>query len=225
MTNKRIADESTVRPFIARTIRRFSAPIIFGWLTITAIVTVCVPPLEKVAEQRSVSMTPSEAPSIQAMKRIGKVFKESDSDNVAMIVLESEQPLDDSAHKYYDGLIRKLKDDPTHVQHIQDFWGDPLTAAGAQSSDGKATYVLLDLAGNQGQPLATESIEAVRNIVALSPPGKELKVYLTGPSVIVADMHTLGDKSLLKITGTTIAVIFVLLLIVYRSPLPSLCCC
>ena len=37
------------------------------------------------------------------------------------------------------------------MQHIQDFWGDPLTAAGSQSTDGKAAYVQVYLAGNQGE--------------------------------------------------------------------------
>ena len=68
---------------------------------------------------------------------MGQKFKESDSDSFAMIVLESEQQLGDDAHRYYDTMIRQLKDDPTHVQHVQDFWGDPLTAPGAQSTDGK----------------------------------------------------------------------------------------
>ena len=37
------------------------------------------------------------------MKRMGEDFKESNSENVAVIVLEGEQPLGDDAHKYYDG--------------------------------------------------------------------------------------------------------------------------
>ena len=88
-------------------------------------------------------------------------FKPSDptvspwSGSVAMIVLEGQQPLGDDAHKYYDRLIRQLKDDPKHVQHVQDFWGDPLTAGAAQSADGKAAYVQVILAGNQGRPRAT----------------------------------------------------------------------
>ena len=41
-------------------------------------------------------------------------------------------------------LIRKLRADK-HVQSVQDFWGDPLTAAGAQSNDGKAAYVQMNL--------------------------------------------------------------------------------
>lgn len=84
------------------------------------------------------------------MRRIGELFKESDSDNTAMILLEGDQPLGDNAHYYYNNLVRQLSSDTTHVQHIQDFWGDPLTAEGAQSTDGKAAYVQLNLAGNMG---------------------------------------------------------------------------
>ena len=103
-------------------------------------------------------MAPNDAPSLQAMQRIGKEFKEFDSNSSVMIVLEGDQPLGDAAHKYYDGLINKLEADTKHVEHIQDFWGDPLTASGAQSADGKAAYVQVYLAGNQGESLANESV-------------------------------------------------------------------
>ena len=69
------------------------------------------------------------------------------------------------AHEYYDEMVKKLEADTTHVEHVQDFWSDPLTAAGAQSNDGKAAYVQVYLAGNQGETLANESVEAVQNIV------------------------------------------------------------
>lgn len=57
------------------------------------------------------------------MARMGKAFKESDSDSTAMIVLEGDQPLGPNAHQYYADLIRQLRADTKHVQHIQDFWG------------------------------------------------------------------------------------------------------
>ncbi len=97
-----------------------------------------------------------------AMKRVGEVFKEFNSNSSAMIVLEGQQPLGDDAHKFYDELIEKLEADPKHVEHVQDFWSDPLTAAGSQSSDGKAAYVQVYLRGNQGEALANESVEAVQ---------------------------------------------------------------
>ena len=56
-----------------------------------------------------------------AMKHMGKVFKEFDSDSVAMIVLEGKQPLGAEAHEYYDTLIQKLRQDTKHVTHVQDF--------------------------------------------------------------------------------------------------------
>jgi len=204
-------------PWVPRTIRRLAVPIILAWLVIVFLVSTLVPPLEKVAEQRQVSLSPKDAPSVQAMEITGKKFQESDSDSFAMIVLESDQRLGDDAHIYYDSLIRQLKADPAHVQHVQDFWGDPITAPGAQSQDGKAVYVQLNLAGNQGTTLGDQSLLAVRAIVNRTPAPKGVTAYVTGPAALITDMHHSGNSSLIKITVTTMLVIFTMLLLVYRS--------
>ena len=73
---------------------------------------VTVPQLEVVGQMRSVSMSPAEAPSVIAMKRVGEVFEESKSDSSAMIVLEGDQPLGADAHRYYDELVAKLEPTP-----------------------------------------------------------------------------------------------------------------
>src|SRR5882762_7544095 len=204
-------------PMIPRFIRLFSVPILLGWLAITVLVNVIAPQLEVVGEAHAVSLAPNDAPSLEAMQRIGKDFKEFDSNSSAMIVLEGDQPLGDSAHKFYDGLIAKLEADTKHVEHIQDFWGDPLTASGAQSADGKAAYVQIYLAGNQGQSLANESVQAVRDIIDKTPPPPGIKVYVTGPTPLSNDQHHAGDKTVKVITALTMGVIFVMLLFVYRS--------
>src|SRR5215475_6286977 len=152
-------------PMIPRFIRLFCVPILLGWLALTVLVNVVAPQLEVVGEAHSVSLAPTDAPSMQAMQRSGRDFKEFDSNSSAMIVLEGDQPLGDAAHKYYDGLIKKLEADTKHVEHIQDFWGDPLTASGAQSADNKAAYVQVYLAGNQGESLSNESVQAVREVI------------------------------------------------------------
>ncbi|WP_454560796.1 MMPL/RND family transporter [Mycobacterium haemophilum] len=205
------------RPLIARMIHAFAVPIIVGWLAICVVLTIFVPSLEAVEQARSVSLSPQEAPSYTAIRRIGQVFHEGNSDSSAMIVLEDDQPLGDAAHKYYDVLIRKLRADTKHVQNVQDFWADPLTAAGAQSNDGKAVSVQLRLAGNRGEPLANESVEAVRKIVAETPAPPGLKTYVTGASPLIVDMQRSGEKSMFRITVASVVVIFVMLLLVYRS--------
>jgi putative drug exporter of the RND superfamily len=204
-------------PLIARMIYRLSVPIILGWLVLIAVLTFAVPSLEQVGRESAVSLVPKDAPSFQAMQRMGEVFQESDSDSVAMIVLEGDKPLGEDAHRYYDDLVRQLRADTKHVQHVQDYWGDSLTASGVQSADDLSAYVQLNLAGNQGQALANESVEAVRGIVAQTAPPPGVKSYVTGPSPLITDMNHAGDTSIMKITVVTLVVIFTMLLFVYRS--------
>ena len=205
------------RPKFMRFVRRFAVPIIVAWLLLTVAVNVLVPPIESVARNHAVTMSPQDAPAMIAAKRIGEKFHESDSDSIAMIVLESDKKLGEEAHRYYDGLVKKLQADPTHVQHVQNVWGDPLTAAGVQSRDGKAAYVQLNLAGNQGSTLGNESVKAVREIVDDSAPPKGLKVYVTGPAALTTDMNEAADKSMFKMMAVTGVVIMIMLFIAYRS--------
>ncbi|OBH36039.1 hypothetical protein A5684_15015 [Mycobacterium intracellulare] len=210
------------RPYLPHAIRIFAIPIIVGWVVITVLVNVLVPSLEVVGEAHSAPMTPLDAPSMKAMMRLGSNFHEFNSNSTVMIVLEGQQPLGPDAHKYYDKLIRDLRKDPAHIQHIQDFWGDRLTAAGAQSADAKGAYVQVNLAGNQGTTQANDSVDAVRKVIEenKAPPG--VKAYVTGPAALSDDMHIIGNASLAKITLFTLGAIAIMLLLVYRSIVTTL---
>jgi len=181
------------------------------------LVSLGVPSLEHVAKEHAVSLNANDASSVKAMARIGKAFKESDSDSMAMIVLEGDQPLGPDAHQYYDALVSQLRADTKHVQHIQDFWSDPLTAAGAQSADGKAAYVQLNLVGNQGESQSNQSVDAIRKIVDSTPAPKGVKAYVTGQAALAADANRAGDKTVVKFMAITVAVITIMLLFLYRS--------
>jgi RND superfamily putative drug exporter len=212
-----IPAEKVHRNPIAKWIRRLAVPIILGWIALIVVLSMTVPTLEKVGEMQAVSMSPKDAPSVAAMMRVGKVFQEFDSDSSAMIVLEGQQPLGAETHAFYDDMIAKLRADKKHVQHIQDFWGDPLTSAGAQSEDGKATYVQVYLAGNMGEALGNESVTAIQKLISgLSPP-PGVKVYVTGGSALQADQETAGNSSIKIIEFVTVGVIISMLLFFYRS--------
>ncbi|UQX09669.1 MMPL/RND family transporter [Candidatus Mycobacterium methanotrophicum] len=217
MNNHRASNERAARVAVAGAVRKFAVPIILSWVAVTLMVSFGVPSLEQVAANHAVSLSTKDASSVKAMARMGELFKESNSDSVAVIVLEGEQPLGEAAHKYYDSLIRQLKADTKHVQYLQDFWGDPLTAAAAQSADGKAAYVQVYLAGNQGEAKANQSVDAVRNIIQHTPSPKAIKAYVTGPAALVTDMYHSGDRTVIKVMVATVAVIFIMLLLVYRS--------
>ncbi|WP_195168214.1 MMPL family RND transporter [Mycobacteroides abscessus] len=204
-------------PFLARMIHRLAVPIILGWLAIAVILSISVPSLEQVEKDHAVAMSPDAAPSFQATQRMGKLFDESNSNAVAMIVVEGQQPLGDDTHRYYDDLIRQLKADTTHVQHVQDFWGDQMTQAAAQSLDGKATYVQVALTDPRQGASANQSVETVRGIVDRTQAPQGVKAFVTGPAAFAADLGPAGNRSVLLVTGLSLAVIFTMLLLVYRS--------
>ncbi|MEE6139052.1 MMPL family transporter [Mycobacterium sp. 050128] len=202
---------------IARTIRHLAIPIAILWVVVAALTNVLIPTLEAVGAVHTVAQSSPVSPSLKAMKHIGQVFGEFDSDSNAMIVLEGDQPLGADAHKFYDVLVKKLAADTVHVEHIQDFWGDPITAAGAQSKDGKAALVQLYLRGNQGESQSNESVDSIRNVVANTPPPPGVTAYVTGAAPLTTDQFEVGSAGTVEITAVTFLVIAVMLLIVYRS--------
>jgi RND superfamily putative drug exporter len=212
------------RPVMARLLRTLSIPIILLWLGLAAALGAISPPLEEVATQHAVSMTPQAAPAFKAMMHIGQVFHEFDSDSTAMVVLEGQDKLGDGAHDYYNRIVGQLKADTAHVENVQDFWSDPLTAAGSQSPDGKAAYVQVFLRGNQGTTPSIQSVTAVRKIVDQTPAPAGVKAYVAGNTAVTADTNTEGRKSLATMGLVSIGVIMLMLLLVYRSIVTTILC-
>lgn len=207
----------TPQPRIARALRVLAVPIVLFWVAAMMVTNATVPALEKVGHANAVSLSPQDSPALIAIKRLGDKFDQFTSDATAMVLLESDVPLDQSSRNYYDKLVRDLRADPEHVQYVQDFWGDLITAAGAQSTDGRAAYVQVHLAGDTGSTQSDQSVDAVRGIVERSQPPAGIRVYVTGQTPLTTDMNRAGDASLTMITMMTFGVIALLLLVVYRS--------
>lgn len=205
------------RPFFAHLLRIFAVPIIIVWIVLTVLVNVLVPQLEVISEEHSAPLAPIDAPSMIASKLVGENFEEYQSNSTVMMVVVGEEELGEAAHHYYDEIVAKLVADTAHVEHAQDFWRDRLTAAGVQSSDAKAAYIMLNLVGNQGMTEANDSVVAVRKAIDDTPAPPGVQAYVAGPAALTADLRQIGDASLVKITLFTIAAIAIMLLIVFRS--------
>ena len=205
------------RTGVPRFVRTFALPIILIWVAFTAATNLLVPQVEKVGMANAVSMSPQDAPAVIAAKRMGEKFQESTSDSIAMVVLVGDEPLGESARRYYKSLVAEFAADKKHVEHVHDFWGDMITAAGVQSSDGKAAYVQLNLAGDQGSTQGNESVEAVREIIHETPPPAGLQAYVTGPAPLTTDSLEASDSGMIKMTVVTMIVITIMLSLVYRS--------
>jgi RND superfamily putative drug exporter len=202
---------------IARTIFRVPVLVVLAWLALTVVMNAIVPQLEEVGKANSVSLAAKDAQSYKAIKKQGANFEQFDSDSMVMVLLASDDPLGDDARDYYRGLVKQLRHDKKHVEYVQDFWGDRITAGGAQSEDDKAAYVQLNLVGDQGTTEGKESVKSVRDTVDQSSPPSGVRVYVTGQAALTMDMNDAGDKSMLKMTLITFIVITIMLLVIYRS--------
>ena len=219
MSEHRANETGAKRPFFPRMVRAFAIPIIVFWGLLAIATNTFMPQVERVAEELAGPMVPHYAPSQRALLAIGAKFHESNSTSFTMLVLEGDRPLGSPgsvAHRYYDDLVRRLQQDPKHVQYVMDLWGKPITAAGVQSLDGKATYVLTRTAGDIGTMQGNNSVKAVRDIVAKDTPPPGLKVYVSGAAPLATDELDIANSSLNDITIVTIFLIIGMLFLVYR---------
>ena len=214
-----MSEHSTKKPLWAKAIRNFWPLVVLAWVLLLVAAGQAAPSLEEVGKERAVSQAAEAAPALIAAKHIGRVFRESNSDSDVMILVESDRPFQpgDEAHRYYDDVLNKLRQDKKHVQNIRDFWSDPLMADGAQSDDDKAAFVQVTLAGNQGEALANESVQTVRDALEHTPHPAWVHGYLTGGAALAQDAINASNANTSKVDLTTIAVLLLILLITYRS--------
>ncbi|CAM3348980.1 RND family transporter [Mycobacterium colombiense] len=206
---------------LARLTTRYAALIVGLWVLAAGVTNLAVPQLERVVDSHARSFMPPGAPSAVAAARAAELFNQTPSNNFVYVVLERDPRLAPQDRRFYDALTTALGSDQRHVYAVTDLWSQPATAAGAQSSDGKAVSVMVRLAGMLGTAQARDSVNAVRGTVhKLSPPAG-LQVHVTGPGATIVDEFSAIDRQMLGITAATIGLILLLLLLVYRSPVAA----
>lgn len=206
---------------LARLTSRYAVLVVGLWVLAAGVANVAVPQLERVVDSHARSFMPPGAPSAVAAARAAQLFNQTPSNNFVYVVLERDQRLTPQDRRFYDALTTALGSDQRHVYAVTDLWSQPATAAGAQSSDGKAVSVMVRLAGMLGTAQARDSVNTVRGTLhKLSPPAG-LQVHVTGPGATIVDEFSAIDRQMLGITAATIGLILLLLLVVYRSPVAA----
>lgn len=207
------------RPLPARLLYIFALPVIVSWLALAGVLNLAVPQLETVIKGHARSFLPDDAASVQAIAKMGDYFGGAGTNNFVYLLIEGDEPLGDGAHQYYSTVLERIDQDKKHVNSSMDLWSDPQFAPANESADGKVAYVLLNLAGNMGTALAMESTQAVRDIIAESPPPDGLSAHLTGPSAVVNDELVSINDSILLLLISCGLLVGAILLWVYRSPI------
>lgn len=202
---------------IARFCSRFAVLVIGLWVLAAAAGNLLVPQVENTAHNHARGFLPADAPVNLAGVQMDQQFHDGSGGNLNYLVLEGDRPLGAPERAYYDRVLSTLRADTEDVDSVMDLWSDPVTATGAQSTDGKAVYAMLRIRGELGAAKANAALDAVRRVVAAAPAPPGLHAYVTGPGATIADELSAIDKQMLMITGVTVALIALLLFVVYRS--------
>lgn len=206
---------------LSRLTGRYAFLIVGLWVLAADLANLALPQLERVVDSHSRSFMPAHAPSAVAATRAAQLFGQTPSNNFVYVVLERNQQLAPPDRQFYDALTAALGSDQRRVNAVTDLWSQPATAAGAQSSDGKAVRVMVQLAGMLGTAQARDSVNAVRTTAQKLSPPPGLQVHVTGPGATIVDEFSAIDRQMLGITAATIGLILLLLLVVYRSPIAA----
>ena len=200
--------------------------VVFAWFGVSAIFGPLFGKLSTVQENNSSSFLPKGAEATLAADEIAK-FTDSTAFNFPTLVLFEGEVSEPVLAKINDHLVTvtalKIGEGPEQVGDylIRDI---PLTAFA--SADGKAILVNMPLDGESlgkvlanGEPVLPAMIETLREDFSELASELSLQSYVTGPGGLLGDLFSAFGSIDTTLLLTTLGVVAIILIFVYRSPI------
>jgi len=150
MTTSQQAPPEAAPSRIAHTIRLFAVPIVLFWVAVAALTNVLVPPLESSAKPTTSTQLTGFALAAGLQTHRPEVRRVQLRQS-AMVVLEGDQPLGAGRPPLLRRPGQANRAGTPRTSSTSRISGRPADGGGSQSADGKAAYVQVFLAGNQGE--------------------------------------------------------------------------
>jgi uncharacterized membrane protein YdfJ with MMPL/SSD domain len=198
--------------------------VIALWLVIAIALKATAPNLATLYDNSANQRIPSAADSQVANRLLLKEFPSS-LGLPAIIVFHDPSGLnvDDRirVHQVSDWMASNQR--PSLVDEALSVFTVPQAASQLISADGTTMIIILTLKGASptAQALSADQVQAittVRHHLADATEHSSLQANLTGPAGIVADLLNVFNSVDLKLLLLTIGLVFVLLILLYRSP-------
>ncbi|MBS4209485.1 MMPL family transporter [Bacillus sp. FJAT-50079] len=175
-------------------------------------------PSAKEYQVSSIDALPKEAQSVIANKKVDTYFK--DSDGVPGILVFQSDKGEIELQQLVDLVDRIEKADMKEVEQIIPLSAlPPQATAGFFSADKKTAVIPLTFNASLETKELKQAKEQIEKIVKEQ---SDLALYVTGPAGIAADTLELFSRADVVLILSTVGLILVLLVIIYRSPLLAL---
>lgn len=184
------------------------------WLVVTVLLAVLAPGA-KDYEVTKIDSIPKEAKSVIAQNKVDQYFKDSEG-IPAILVFQSDDKVEISQLTSFIEDVEKMDG----VKEVVPLTSMPPQATASFFSEDQTTLIL---------PLTFEtSLEskemrtAQEKMVNMVEKSTDLELYITGPAGIAVDTVNLFSRADVVLILSTVGLILILLIVIYRSPLLSL---
>jgi putative drug exporter of the RND superfamily len=225
---------------IANIVTRHGWLFALAWAGIAGGLYYAAPPWERVSQDDNVRFFPAGYPSVVGQDLLERGFPLDAASS--LLVLVHERPdgkltqadfayvqrlaLDLLAFSEKNDATRKPDQSPLGLTkidtHLTPVIGDRLVGT-ARDGKGQAVLTMVPIKGTylaKSTRLAVELIE--KEFLAKHKPPDGLRRAITGSAVVGHDMNSASNDSIQNTTNATIALVVIILLVVYRSPLLAL---
>jgi RND superfamily putative drug exporter len=217
---------------IARLVVRRGLVLVALWLALTAALYRAAPPWEQVSRDDNVRFFPPGYPSVVGQELLERGFpRDAASSSVVLVHERSNGKLTEEDLAY----VEKVAADLYEFGHSRPALGlkkidthrtpviGPRLVSAARDGSGQAVLTMASLNGTYLAKSTRLAVDAIAKFLADYPPGPAgLDRALTGSAVVGHDMNSASNDSINNTTHATIALVVVILLVVYRSPLLAL---
>ncbi len=216
--------------FLSSLVIRRPRAVVVSWLVLTAALHYLAPRWDQVTKDDDVLHFPANAPSMIAQELSERGFPQDASGSQLVLVYERKNGLSSSGDlDFVNGEAARIDQSAQEqpelgVTKIETFRSPVIGPRLIGSSDDGRSQAVLTIISLSSTPLAQKTDGAVDRIMEWiqtykSMPPQGLGRMVTGSAAVGHDTNAATNESIANSTNTTIALVILILLVVYRSPL------
>ncbi|MDQ2715277.1 MAG: MMPL family transporter [Chloroflexota bacterium] len=200
--------------------RRGKFVVIGVWLLLVLVLTVFAPKLAKLYNNTSSQSLPAAADSQIAQDLLLQKFPATKG-TPAILVFSDPGGLSIQdrflLHQVSDWLGSPAR--PHAVSSLVSVFTVPQAAGQLLSHDGTTTVMIAQLQGDPSSSAVQQDVKTIRAYLQHTVAGSTLQGVVTGPAGVLTDLVAIFGSVDLKLLFTTVSLVFVLLILLYRSPI------
>ncbi|MED4712030.1 MMPL family transporter [Bacillus pseudomycoides] len=193
--------------------------IVVSWIIIMLVLTGVSKPAKKYANNVSGDGIPKSAASLQAEKQVEKYFP-NDEGLPAIIVFDQKEEMKEEELQHIQEMTKRLEDKKIkHVEKIVPISEMPVQMLTGFLSKDKTSFILpVTMTNNLEVKEIHNTVNQIKKELKQELPSS-MEAKVTGPAGIAADTLEIFKNADVVLLLSTIGLIFVLLIMIYRSPL------